>query len=68
MIDRSPGQAFAFGKEDNRKRGINRNHVYPYHNRRSATGEGGELLLRLKDLKTAMVLQITMVQARMLAA
>lgn len=41
--------------------------VYPYNIRRSATGEGGELLLSLKDRKTAMVLQLTMDQARMLA-
>ena len=41
--------------------------VYPYHIRRSATGEGGEMLLSLKDRKTAMVLQLTMDQARMLA-
>ena len=41
--------------------------VYPYHIRRSNTGEGGEMLLSLKDRKTAMVLQLSMEQARILA-
>ena len=41
--------------------------VYPYHIRRSNSGDGGEMLLRLEDRKTAMVLQLTMDQSRMLA-
>ncbi len=41
--------------------------VFPYHIRRSNVGDGGELLLSLQDRKSAMVLQLTMEQARMLA-
>ena len=41
--------------------------VYPYLIRRSNSGDGGEMLLSLRDRKTAMVLQLTMDQARMLA-
>ena len=41
--------------------------VYPYHVRKSNTGEGGEMLLSIKDRKTAMVLQLSMNQARVLA-
>ena len=41
--------------------------VYPYHIRRSNIGDGGEMLLSLKDRKTAMVLQLTLDQSRMLA-
>ena len=41
--------------------------VYPYHIRRSNAGEGGEMLLSRKDRKSAMVLQLSMDQARMLA-
>jgi len=41
--------------------------VFPYHIRRSDSGNGGEMLLSLEDRKTAMVLQLTMDQARMLA-
>ena len=41
--------------------------VYPYHIRRSNAGDGGEMLLSLKDRKSAMVLQLSMDQARMLA-
>ena len=41
--------------------------VFPYHIRRSDSGDGGEMLLSLEDRKTAMVLQLTMDQARMLA-
>ena len=41
--------------------------VFPYHIRRSNSGDGGEMLLSLEDRKTAMVLQLTMDQARMLA-
>lgn len=41
--------------------------VYPYHIRRSNAGDGGELLLSLQDRKSAMVLQLSMEQARMLA-
>ena len=41
--------------------------VYPYHIRRSNSGDCGEMLLSLRDRKTAMVLQLTMDQSRMLA-
>lgn len=41
--------------------------VYPYLIRRSNSGDGGEMLLSLRDRKTAMVLQLTMDQSRMLA-
>ena len=41
--------------------------VYPYHIRRSKNGNGGEMLLSLEDRKSAMVLQLTMDQSRMLA-
>ena len=41
--------------------------VYPYHIRRSNSGDGGEILLSLRDRKTAMVLQLTLDQSRMLA-
>ena len=41
--------------------------VYPYNIRRSTSGDGGEMLLSLKDRKTAMVLQLTLDQSRMLA-
>ena len=41
--------------------------VYPYLIRRSESGESGEMLLSLRDRKTAMVLQLTMDQSRMLA-
>lgn len=41
--------------------------VYPYLIRRSEAGHGGEMLLSLNDRKSAMVLQLTMDQARMLA-
>jgi bifunctional DNase/RNase len=41
--------------------------VYPYHIRRSNASDGGEMLLSLKDRKSAMVLQLSMDQARMLA-
>ena len=41
--------------------------VYPYLIRRRSSGDGGEMLLSLKDRKTAMVLQLTMDQSRMLA-
>lgn len=41
--------------------------VYPYHIRRSNAGDGGELLLSRQDRKSAMVLQLSMEQARMLA-
>ena len=41
--------------------------VFPYHIRRSNSGEGGELLMSLEDRKSAMVLQLSMEQARMLA-
>ena len=41
--------------------------VFPYNIRRSNSGDGGEMLLSLEDRKTAMVLQLTMDQARMLA-
>ena len=41
--------------------------VYPYNIRRSTSGDDGEMLLSLKDRKTAMVLQLTLDQSRMLA-
>ena len=41
--------------------------VFPYHIRRSESGEFGELLLSLEDRKSAMVLQLTLEQARILA-
>ena len=41
--------------------------VYAYHIRRSKEGNGGEMLLSLEDRKSAMVLQLTMDQSRMLA-
>ena len=41
--------------------------VYPYNIRRSTSGDGGEMLQSLKDRKTAMVLQLTLDQSRMLA-
>ena len=41
--------------------------VFPYHIRRSEAGDFGELLLNLEDRKSAMVLQLTLEQARVLA-
>ena len=41
--------------------------VFPYHIRRSDSGDFGELLLSLEDRKSAMVLQLTLEQARILA-
>ena len=41
--------------------------VYPYQIRRSDAGNGGELLLSLQDRKSAMVLHLSMEQARTLA-
>ena len=41
--------------------------VFPYHIRRSDSGHFGELLLSLEDRKSAMVLQLTLEQARILA-
>ena len=41
--------------------------VYPYHIRRSEAGDCGELLLSLHDRRSAMVLQLSLEQARVLA-
>ena len=41
--------------------------VFPYNIRRSNSGDGGEMLLSLQDRKTAMILQLTLDQSRMLA-
>ena len=41
--------------------------VFPYHIRRSEAGDCGELLLSLHDRRSAMVLQLSLEQARVLA-